>query len=379
VEEQLAATEDIRSSGAVSFSLRELYRFQASILRHDRSARQRGWVIELAMGTLLTLGNILAITSGYLLFTAGTITIGTVYLFIHYANLLETPIWTLIREVQSFQTIGACVERLTELRNLRPSVQDGAGAPLPAGPVALAFDSVSFAYNGDEPVLSDLSFGVTPGSILGLLGRTGSGKTTLARLVFRLYDPLQGKITLDGSDIRAARLVDLRGRVALVTQEVQLFQGSVRDNLTFFNPRIADEQIQGAIDRLGLADWFQTLPNGLDTRLEGGASSLSAGEAQLLALTRVFLRDPGLVILDEASARLDPATEQRIERAIDHLLADRTAIIIAHRLGTVHRANQIMILEQGQVREYGDRQTLAADPGSHFYHLLQTGLEEVLA
>ncbi len=379
VEEQLAATEDIRSSGAVSFSLRELYRFQASILRHDRSARQRGWVIELAMGTLLTLGNILAITSGYLLFTAGTITIGTVYLFIHYANLLETPIWTLIREVQSFQTIGACVERLTELRNLRPSVQDGAGAPLPAGPVALAFDSVSFAYNGDEPVLSDLSFGLTPGSILGLLGRTGSGKTTLARLVFRLYDPLQGKITLDGSDIRAARLVDLRGRVALVTQEVQLFQGSVRDNLTFFNPRIPDEQIQGAIDRLGLADWFQTLPNGLDTRLEGGASSLSAGEAQLLALTRVFLRDPGLVILDEASARLDPATEQRIERAIDHLLADRTAIIIAHRLGTVHRANQIMILEQGQVREYGDRQTLAADPGSHFYHLLQTGLEEVLA
>ncbi len=379
VEEQLAATEDIRSSGAVSFSLRELYRFQASILRHDRSARQRGWVIELAMGTLLTLGNILAITSGYLLFTAGTITIGTVYLFIHYANLLETPIWTLIREVQSFQTIGACVERLTELRNLRPSVQDGAGAPLPAGPVALAFDGVSFAYNGDEPVLSDLSFGLTPGSILGLLGRTGSGKTTLARLVFRLYDPLQGKITLDGSDIRAARLVDLRGRVALVTQEVQLFQGNVRDNLTFFNPRITDEQIQAAINQLGLADWYQTLPNGLDTRLEGGGSSLSAGEAQLLALTRVFLRDPGLVILDEASARLDPATEQRIERAIDHLLSNRTAIIIAHRLGTVHRANQVMILEQGQVREYGERKALAADPQSHFYHLLQTGLEEVLA
>ncbi len=379
VEEQLAATEDIRSSGAVGFSLRELYRFQSSILRHDRSARRRSWVIELAMGTLLTLGNILAITSGYLLFTAGTITIGTVYLFIHYANLLETPIWTLIREVQSFQTIGACVERLTELRNLQPVVQDGIGASLPAGPLALVFDDVSFAYNGSEQVLSDLSFRLAPGAVLGLLGRTGSGKTTLARLIFRLYDPLQGSISLDGSDIRAARLTELRGRVALVTQEVQLFQGSVRDNLTFFNPRITDEQIQAAINQLGLADWYQTLPNGLDTRLEGGGSSLSAGEAQLLALTRVFLRDPGLVILDEASARLDPATEQRIERAIDHLLSNRTAIIIAHRLGTVHRANQVMILEQGQVREYGERKALAADPQSHFYHLLQTGLEEVLA
>lgn len=379
VEEQLAATEDIRSSGAVSFSLRELYRFQASILRHDRSARRRGWVIELAMGILLTAGNILAITSGYLLFSAGTITIGTVYLFIHYANLLETPIWTLIREVQSFQTIGACVERLTELRNLKPVVQDGPGARLTDGPLSLAFDGVSFAYNGSEPVLSDLTFRLAPGSVLGLLGRTGSGKTTLARLVFRLYDPLQGNISLDGSDIRVARLAELRGRVALVTQEVQIFQGSVRDNLTFFNPRISDEQIQDAIKQLGLSDWFQSLPNGLDTRLEGGGSSLSAGEAQLLALTRVFLRDPGLVILDEASARLDPATEQRIERAIDHLLSNRTAIIIAHRLGTVHRAHQVMILEQGKVSEYGERQALAADPRSHFYHLMQTGLEEVLA
>jgi ABC-type multidrug transport system fused ATPase/permease subunit len=382
IEEQLAGTEDIRSSGAVDFSLRELYRFQAAILRHDRRARRRGWLIDLAMGSLLTLGNILAVLSGYFLFTAGAITIGTVYLFIHYANLLETPIWTMIREVQSFQTIGACVERLTELRKLKPGVEDRAGNLPPdgqmAGPAALTFEGVSFGYNGGDQVLRELSFHLKPGGVLGLLGRTGSGKTTLARLVFRLYDPAQGSILLDGQDIRLTGLPVLRGRVAMVTQEVQLFQGSVRNNLTFFDRRISDERIQAAIDRLELTDWLNSLPAGLDTRLEGGGRSLSAGEAQLLALTRVFLRDPGLVILDEASARLDPATAQRLERAIDRLLEGRTAIIIAHRLGTVHRANEVMILEKGRVSEYGNRLQLAGDPDSRFYNLLKTGLEEVL-
>jgi ATP-binding cassette subfamily B protein len=366
----------------VGFSLRELYRLQASILRHDRSARRRGWFIDLAMGILLTLGNILAVASGYFLFTAGTITLGTVYLFVHYANLLETPIWTLIREVQSFQTIGACVERLTELRKINPDVLDGPGSWLPAGsqngPASLAFEGVSFGYNGGEHVLRELSFDLQPGGVLGLLGRTGSGKSTLARLIFRLYDPAQGRILLDGDDIRAAELSALRGRVAMVTQEVQLFQGSVRENLTFFDRRVPDGQIQAAIAQLGLADWLDALPAGLDTRLEGGGRSLSAGEAQLLALTRVFLHNPGLVILDEASARLDPATEQRIERAIDRLLEGRTAIIIAHRLGTVYRADDVMILEKGRVSEYGQRQLLASDPGSRFYTLLKTGLEEVL-
>ena len=382
VEEQLAGTEDIRSSGAVSFSLRELHRLQSAILRHDRSARRRGWFIDLAMFSLLTVGNLLAIASGYFLFTAGAVTIGTVYLFIYYANLLETPIWTLIREVKSFQTVGACVERLSELRKLQPTVHDGDGAELPSGllpgPAALSFEDVSFGYNGGEHVLRELSFCLRPGRVLGLLGRTGSGKTTLARLVFRLYDPAQGRILLDGGDIRSVALSTLRGRVAMVTQEVQLFQGSVRDNLTFFDRRIPDEHIQAAMMQLEMSDWLHSLPAGLNTRLEGGGRSLSAGEAQLLALARIFLHNPGLVILDEASARLDPATEQRIERAIDRLLDGRTAIIIAHRLGTVHRASEVMILEDGRVSEYGERLKLASDPGSRFSALLRTGLEEVL-
>jgi len=214
---------------------------------------------------------------------------------------------------------------------------------------------------------------------LGLLGRTGSGKTTLARLIFRLYDPNLGCIEINGTDLRDLHLETLRRRVAIVTQDVQLFRASIRDNLTFFDRSISDEQILKTLQELELGDWYQSLPKGLDTELDTGSRSLSAGEAQLLAFTRVFLCNPGLIILDEASSRLDPATEQRLERALDKLLQNRTAIIIAHRLGTVLRADDIMILEHGRVAEYGNRGQLAADSTSRFYQLLRTGLEEVLA
>ena len=379
LEEQLAGTEDIRSSGAVDYSIRELFRHQSIILTHNRRAHFKRWIIENAMGLALTTGTLLAITSGYWLYTAGLITIGTVYLFIHYLNLLEEPFWAMTHEIESFQTIGACVERLTEFRNFKPEVLDGPGLEIPVQPFALAFKDVSFSYNGSDAVLTALSFTLKPGGVLGLLGRTGSGKTTLARLLFRLYDPKSGCIEINGADVRNARLETLRKSIAIVTQDVQLFRATVRDNLTFFDRSISDEQILATLEELELGDWYRSLPQGLDTELDTGSRSLSAGEAQLLAFTRVFLRNPGLVILDEASSRLDPATEQRLERAIDRLLHNRTAIIIAHRLGTVQRADQIMILDGGKVSEYGDRKQLAADSNSRFYQLLQTGLEEVLA
>ena len=379
LEEQLAGTEDIRSSGAVDYSIRELFRHQSIIFTHNQRSHFKRWIIENAMGFALTIGTLLAIGSGYWLFTAGLVTIGTVYLFIHYINLLEEPFWAMTHEIESFQTIGACVERLTEFREFKPEVLDGSGIEVPAQPLALRFNNVTFSYNGNDTILSNLSFQLKPGSVLGLLGRTGSGKTTLARLIFRLYDPKVGSIEINGEDIREAKLATLRRSIAIVTQDVQLFRASVRDNLTFFDRSISDEQILATLEELELGDWYRSLPQGLDTGLDTGSRSLSAGEAQLLAFTRVFLRNPGLVILDEASSRLDPATEQRLERAIDKLLRDRTAIIIAHRLGTVHRAGEIMILESGRVSEYGDRQQLAADPGSRFCQLLQTGLEEVLA
>jgi ATP-binding cassette subfamily B protein len=200
----------------------------------------------------------------------------------------------------------------------------------------------------------------------------------LARLIFRLYDVKSGSIEINGINLCEMQLQALRRNIAIVTQDVQLFRASIRDNLTFFDRSISDEQILHTLEEMELGDWYRSLPKGLDTELDTGNRSLSAGEAQLLAFTRVFLRNPGLVILDEASSRLDPVTEGRLERAIDKLLQNRTAIIIAHRLHTVHRADVIMILESGQVSEYGDRPVLAADPNSRFQHLLQTGLEEML-
>jgi ATP-binding cassette, subfamily B, bacterial len=378
LEEQLAGTEDIRSSGAVDHSIRELFRHQSVILTHNRRAAFKRWIIENSMGLSLVLGTLLAITSGYWLYTAGLITIGTVYLFVHYINLLEEPFWAMTHEIESFQTIGACVERLTEFRSFKANVVDGTLEEVAPGPLALAFQEVSFSYNGSGPVLEGITFQVQPGSVLGLLGRTGSGKTTLARLIFRLYDVKSGSIRVNDVDLREFQLSALRRNISIVTQNVQLFRASIRDNLTFFDRSIPDERILQTLDELELGDWLRSLPNGLDTELEPGGRSLSAGEGQLLAFTRVFLRDPALVILDEASSRLDPATEGRLERAIDRLLQGRTAIIIAHRLHTVQRADEIMILENGAVREYGDRSRLASDPGSRFYQLLQTGLEEVL-
>jgi ABC-type multidrug transport system fused ATPase/permease subunit len=214
--------------------------------------------------------------------------------------------------------------------------------------------------------------------VLGLLGRTGSGKSTITRLFFRLYDPTSGVVRLGGEDLRDVALDQVRRSVGMVTQEVQLFQASVRDNLTFFDSSISDGRILEALEVLGLDDWYASLEQGLDTRLAGGGRGLSAGEAQLLAFTRVFLKDPGLVILDEASSRLDPVTEQLIERAIDRLLYQRTAIIIAHRLATVQRAHKILILHDGRVAEYGDRVALLANPDSRFSQLLRTGMEKVL-
>jgi ABC-type multidrug transport system fused ATPase/permease subunit len=234
----------------------------------------------------------------------------------------------------------------------------------------------SFVFRpSSDAVLQDVSFRLEPGTVLGLIGRTGSGKTTISRLLFRLYDPAAGAIRLGGVDLRDARRDDVRARIGMVTQDVQLFRATVRENVAFFDGGIDARRILAALDGLGLAEWCRSLPQGLDTVLGAGGQGVSAGEAQLLAFTRVFLKDPGLVILDEASSRLDPATERLIERAVGRLLAGRTGIIIAHRLATIERADEVMILEHGRVAEYGRREALARDPGSRLAALLRAGLE----
>jgi ATP-binding cassette, subfamily B, bacterial len=377
--EQLAGTEDMRANGATSYVMRRFY----ELLRSWLPIRRRmslGWY-SMWIVTLITfaLGNVLALGLSAYLWHNRIISLGTVYLAFYFTNLLNDPLEEIRNQLQQLQQTGAGVARIRQLLQTRPTIVDGPGRVFPLNALAVEFRAVTFGYNQDKPVLVGIDFCLAAGKVLGMLGRTGSGKTTLARLLLRLYDVEQGEVCLSGVPLREAKLRDLRRRVGMVTQDVQLFHATVRDNLTFFNPTISDSRILEVIDSLGLATWYRALPEGLDTMLGSDGEGLSAGEAQLLAFTRIFLADPGLVILDEASSRLDPATEQLIEQAISKLLEGRTAIIIAHRLATIQRADEIMVLEDGRILEYDARRTLAADRDSRFYQLLQSGLEEVMA
>jgi ATP-binding cassette, subfamily B, bacterial len=379
LEEQLSGTEDTRSSGAVPYTLHNFYELLRDRLRSEQKAGMMNAAIFAVVVACVIAGTILSFALGFVLFRRDLITLGTVFLFIQYTQLLFRPMREITMQIQELQKAGAGIGRVNELMSIETRIKEGSGVPIPEGPLEVHFDHVTFAYHDDDPVLDDINFRLEPGTVIGLLGRTGSGKTTITRLLFRLYDINQGTIRLGGTDIRDAHLQELRQRVGIVTQDVQLFRTSVRNNLTFFDDSIPDERILEAIYDLGLGGWFESLDEGLDSRIQSGGSGLSAGEAQLLAFTRVFLKDPGLIILDEASSRLDPVTEQRIERAIDKLLHNRTGIIVAHRLATVQRADEIMIIDKGHILEHADRVQLVNDPNSHFYHLLRTGLEEALA
>lgn len=381
IEERINGTEDIRANGAGPYVMRRLYLLLRERIQAFAHAMRLNafvisfplWIFGPAYAAALLIGG-----QGYL---EGALTIGGVYLIFHYVGIMEGPLWESIRQVEEMQKALASINRIAALFAIQPRMQDGPGIDLPDQALAVEFEQVAFHYEDDtETVLTDLSFTLKPGHVLGLLGRTGSGKSTLSKLLFRFYHPTAGAIWLgDGNGIRVnmrdARAQDLRGRIGMVTQEVQLFHATVRDNLTLFDDGIDDTRVLDVVHQVGLSTWFNALPNSLDTLL-GTDSNLSAGEAQLLAFARVFLNDPGLVILDEASSRLDPATEQQVELALDKLLQGRTGIIIAHRLATVQRADEIMVLEHGTIGEYGTRASLAADPQSRFSHLLRTGLEE---
>ncbi len=365
--EYLAATEDVRANGAGGYVLHRFHTLLQAWLPIARRASLAGSAMWMTTLAVFTLGNALAFGLGASLFSSGAITLGTVYIIFHYTELLTGPIEQIRTQLQDLQKADAGITRVAELFRTPSKITDGPGVTFPAGALGVAFEEVSFAYETDEPVVEQISFTLAPGQVLGLLGRTGSGKTTLARLLLRLYDPTAGTVRLGGHDIRGAALDELRRHVALVTQDVQLFNASVRDNLTFFDRAVSDEWVLAVLDDLGLGGW-----------LAAGNGGLSAGEAQLLAFARLFLKDPGLVILDEASSRLDPATEALVERAVGKLLQGRTGIIIAHRLHTVRRADTILILDNGHILEQGARAGLAADPTARFHHLLQTGLAEAL-
>ncbi|MBT4101082.1 MAG: ABC transporter ATP-binding protein [Gemmatimonadetes bacterium] len=395
LEEHLSGTEDIRANGGQEHSMNLLYDHAGRRLRTERVAGLRNVRLWGLTGGLHVLGHIIGLGGGYLLYQSGQMTVGTVFMVIWYTDILFRPLEQITRELEDFQRASASITRVDHLRQELSTIDVVEGAPFAPTdrgdqpqvqgsiakgvPLGVDLDQVSFGYDPEDLILKQVDLHIEPNRVVGLLGRTGSGKTTISRLLFRLYDVQEGRIRIGGTDVRDVAPWDLRQRVGIVTQSVQLFRGTVRDNLTFFAKDVPDDHILDVINTMGLSDWFSTMSDGLDTHLASGGGGLSAGEAQLLVFTRVFLKDPGLVILDEASSRLDPATEARIELAVEHLLARRTGIIIAHRLATVQRADDIIILDDGRIAEFGERETLAADPDSRFSGLLKTGLSQVLS
>lgn len=370
--ERLAGREDLRGLGAVGHArdgVRERLKAWYPVRRKSHLLGYMMWTSsELVAG----IGTILSLGLGAFFWRRGVITLGTVYLVYAYMELIRQPLDEMREQLEEMQKALAGTSRVGEMLALRPALSYGE-AHLGGGAVGLAFRDVSFAYEPGKPVLDGVSFDVEPGTTLGIVGRTGCGKTTVGRLALRLYDRDAGEVILGGRDIRDYSRASLRRNLAVVTQDVELFDGSVRDNARVRDPSIGDDAIMEAITALGLEPWLSRFPGGLDERLGPGGAGMSAGQAQLLAMVRVFLRDPGLVILDEASSRLDPATEALIDGAVARLLRGRSSIIIAHRLSTLDRADAVLVMEAGRVVERGERAALAADPSSRFAGLIRAG------
>ncbi|WP_327044235.1 ABC transporter ATP-binding protein/permease [Microbispora sp. NBC_01189] len=378
VGEATIATEDLRSSGATGYAMARFHRHLRAWLPVKVRAEGWGSAIWVVLSIAFTAGTAIAFGYGGAFYRDGVVSLAGVYLIVAYAAMLNTPMEVLRHQVQTLQQAMAATRRIAELFAHRSSLADGT-ATIPSGPLSVRFDDVSFGYGpenesdgpGDGMVMREVSFDVPAGTTLGLVGRTGAGKTTIASLLFRLYDAGRGRVLVGGVDVREAALASLRSRIGFVPQDVQIFDATLRENLTFFDERADDRRLLEILDVLELRPWLEGLPDGLSSRISPG--TLSAGQAQLVALARVFLTDPGLVVLDEPSSRLDPVTEAQVERALDRMLAGRTAIVIAHRLDTIRRTDQVIVLDTGAIAERGATAGLLADPGSRLARLYQVG------
>ncbi|MDA8345442.1 MAG: ABC transporter ATP-binding protein [Thermaerobacter sp.] len=382
VGEALDAAEDVRANAASTYVMARVRAHLASWMPFYVRAEVSGYAVWVAALVAFGIGDGLAYAFGAHLYLTHALSLGSVYTIVAYAALVAQPLGTLRQRLVELQGADAGIVRIQALFRERSTLEQGT-AHIPHGPLAISFADVRFAYpNGqcseaqsDRSALRCISFHVAAGRRLGVIGTTGAGKSTIARLVMRLYDPQEGSVQLAGIDLRSLRLAELRAKIGYATQEVQIFRASLRDNLTLFDPAARDDDLLARLEALGLGQWLARQPDGLSTQISSAA--LSAGEAQLISLLRVYHKDPPVVLLDEISSRLDPATEAALDRALEYLLKDRTAIVIAHRPWTLEHMDDILVLAKGQVVEFGERSVLAMNPQTHFSRFRRTAFREV--
>jgi putative ABC transport system ATP-binding protein len=314
-------------------------------------------VASVALAAVVLLGVVLGID--------GTISAGRLVAFLFLITLFVSPLQTATEVLNDAQNAIAGWRRVLGVLDTPSDVADpgDAGAVLPRGPISVSFQDVGFAYPGGPPVLHEVSADIPPRSRIAVVGETGSGKTTFAKLLTRLMDPTEGRILLDGTDLRRVRFSSLRARVVMVPQDGFLFDATLADNIRYGRLDATDEEIALALTELGLTDWVEGLPAGLGTPVGQRGESMSAGERQLVALARAYLADPDLLLLDEATSAVDPATEVRLARALDGVTRGRTAVSIAHRLSTAEAADEILVFDHGRIVQRGPHADLVARPG----------------
>jgi ATP-binding cassette, subfamily B, bacterial len=311
------------------------------------------------------LANASVVVFGVLLGLAGQLSVGTVIAFAFLVSLLVGPVQMATQVLTEAQNAIASWRRVIGVLDTPADVVDPgeSGVSPPRGSLTASFHEVEYAYPEGPPVLREVSVEIEPHTRVAVVGETGSGKTTFAKLLCRLMDPTEGMVCLDGIDLRTIRFASLRERVVMVPQEGFLFDASLADNLRYGRPEASDAELIDAIESLSLAEWFETLAEGLRTQVGQRGESLSAGERQLVALVRAYLADPDLLVLDEATSAVDPQTELRITAALDRLLSGRTSVIIAHRLSTAEQADQVLVFDAGRLVERGPHAELVGAGG----------------
>ncbi len=379
IEERLYGAEAIKTNGAMKYMFNTLERLMISKLLSERMAFMISSTTWGSTVIMFALGSAGAMGLGAYLYLHNNITIGTVFLIYSYVQMLRTPIEGISNQFQDIQKASASIMRINEVLGNNNLMIDGTQEVLFQDSLRVEFENVTFGYEKDQIVVNNMSFDLPAGESMGVVGKTGSGKTSLVRLVYRFYDCNSGLIKINGQDIRQYKLNTIRDQIALVTQDIQLFHGTLRDNITFFNKDISDSEIENGFIELGLGEWYRALPKGLNTMLKSNEVSISEGEAQLIALTRMFLKDPKLIILDEATANLDPITENLIVTAIKKITKNRTLIIIAHRLHTLRSVDNILVLEDGKNLEFGRRENLEQRMESQYWNLINNKKGELLA